>query len=102
MLCRYDGTRKHIFLNKKFAVHAPAGVPAATLLIIGQEDRAIVGKGLVKDKRKLELHGQCPATGKKTAKAIPNATLVELHGVGYIPQIAATKHIYEALLSFLR
>ncbi|MFD3001574.1 alpha/beta fold hydrolase [Pontibacter toksunensis] len=73
-----------------------------TLLVIGQEDRTIVGKGFIKDKQKLQTHGQYPQLGKKTAQSIPNAKLVELQGVGHIPHIAATSRFHEALLTFLK
>lgn len=75
-------------------------VPA--LLVMGQEDRTIVGKGFIKDKQKLQEHGQYPQLGKKTAQAIPNAKLIELQGVGHIPHIAATKRFHEVLLAFLK
>lgn len=77
-------------------------VQVPTLLIIGQEDRTIVGKGYIKDKQKLQEHGQYPALGRKTAQAIPNAKLVELENVGHIPHIAAIPRFQEALLSFLK
>ncbi|WP_246000827.1 alpha/beta fold hydrolase [Pontibacter diazotrophicus] len=73
-----------------------------TLLVIGQEDRTIVGKGYIKDKQKLQEHGQYPELGKRTAQAIPKAKLVALQGVGHIPHIAATQRFHEALLSFLK
>lgn len=73
-----------------------------TLLIIGQEDRTIVGKGYIKDKQKLQEHGQYPQLGQQTAKTIPNAKLVELQGVGHIPHLEATQKFEEALLNFLK
>lgn len=77
-------------------------VKVPTLLIIGQEDRTIVGKGYIKDKEKLQQYGQYPALGKSTAQAIPNAKLIELQGVGHIPHLEATARFHEALLNFLR
>ncbi|MCC9135020.1 alpha/beta fold hydrolase [Pontibacter silvestris] len=75
-------------------------VPA--LLIIGQADRTIVGKGYIKDKQKLEQHGQYPLLGQQTAGAIPNAKLVELKNVGHIPHLEATDKFHQALLKFLK
>lgn len=72
------------------------------LLVIGQADRTIVGKGYIKDKQKLQEHGQYPALGKKTAAAIPNAKLVELENVGHIPHLEATQQFHQALLDFIR
>lgn len=77
-------------------------VKAPTLVVIGQEDRTIVGKGYIKDKQKLQEHGQYPALGQKTAKAIPNATLVELQQVGHIPHLEATQRFHQELLAFLK
>lgn len=77
-------------------------VEAPTLVVIGQEDRTIVGKGFIEDKQKLQEHGQYPQLGKQTAKAIPGAKLVELQGVGHIPHLEATQRFHEELLRFLR
>lgn len=73
-----------------------------TLLIIGQEDRTVVGKALVKDPQKLAQMGQYPQLGKKTAQAIQNASLVELAGVGHIPHLQTPEKFHEALLKFLK
>ncbi|MCX2741130.1 alpha/beta fold hydrolase [Pontibacter anaerobius] len=72
------------------------------LVVIGQEDRTIVGKGFIDDKQKLEEHGQYPQLGKQTAKAIPDAKLVELEKVGHIPHLEATQRFHVALLQFLK
>lgn len=77
-------------------------VRAPTLLIIGQADRTVVGKGLVKDAKVLATLGQYPALGQRTAKAIKGSKLVELPGVGHIPHLQEPKHFYETLLAFLR
>ncbi|MDX5480686.1 MAG: alpha/beta hydrolase [Hymenobacteraceae bacterium] len=73
-----------------------------TLLIIGQEDRTIVGKGYIQDRQKLQEHGQYPQLGKQIAQAIPNARLVELPQVGHIPHLEATERFHQALLNFLK
>jgi pimeloyl-ACP methyl ester carboxylesterase len=73
---------------------------ARTLLIIGQADRTVVGKARVK-KELLPAVGQYPALGKKTAKLIPKATLVELPNVGHIPHFEATERFHKELLAFL-
>jgi pimeloyl-ACP methyl ester carboxylesterase len=77
-------------------------VKAPTLVLIGQEDRTIVGKGFIADKQKLKEHGQYPQLGKQTAKAIPGAKLVELEKVGHIPHLEATERFHRELLQFLR
>jgi pimeloyl-ACP methyl ester carboxylesterase len=73
-----------------------------TLLIIGQDDRTVVGKGLIKDPKTLAQLGQYPALGRRTAAQIKGAKLVELAGVGHIPHLEAPAQLYKALLGFLR
>lgn len=77
-------------------------VRAPTLLIIGQADRTVVGKGLVKDAKVLATLGQYPALGQRTAKAIKGSKLVELPGVGHIPHLQEPQKFYAALLAFLK
>jgi pimeloyl-ACP methyl ester carboxylesterase len=77
-------------------------VLAPTLLIIGQQDRTVVGKGLIKDAKVLEKMGNYPALGQRTAKAIKDCKLVELPGVGHIPHLQEPQKFYAALLAFLK
>ena len=76
-------------------------IQVPTLLIIGQEDRTIVGKGLIKDKKVLSEMGQYPKLGRKAAKAIPKSKLEELKGIGHIPHLQAPEKFHELLLKFL-
>lgn len=71
-----------------------------TLLIIGQEDRTIVGKGRV-PKEIVNRYGQYPQLGKSIKSRIPNARLVELEGVGHIPHIQSLEQFATSLLDFL-
>ncbi|MFC7668656.1 alpha/beta fold hydrolase [Hymenobacter humi] len=73
-----------------------------TLLIIGQEDRTVVGKGLTKDPKVLAQMGQYPALGRRTAAQIKGAKLVELNKVGHIPHLEAPAQFHKALLAFLK
>ncbi|MGY2133955.1 alpha/beta fold hydrolase [Hymenobacter sp. HD11105] len=77
-------------------------VVVPTLLIIGQQDRTIVGKGLIKDPKVLATMGQYPALGKRTAEQIRGAKLVALEKVGHIPHLEAPKDFQAALLAFLK
>jgi pimeloyl-ACP methyl ester carboxylesterase len=76
-------------------------VKAKTLLIIGQGDRTVVGKARV-PKELLAKVGQYPELGKKTAKAIPGAKLVEIPHAGHLPQFEAPEKFQQALLGFLQ
>lgn len=77
-------------------------ITAPTLLIIGQADRTVVGKGLIKDPKVLATMGQYPELGRRTAAQIKGAKLVPIEKVGHIPHLEAPTQFYEALLSFLR
>jgi pimeloyl-ACP methyl ester carboxylesterase len=70
------------------------------LLIIGQRDRAAVGKDAVPPEIGDKL-GDFPALGKKAAHAIPGAKLVEIAGAGHLPQVDSFPSYEKALLDFL-
>lgn len=77
-------------------------VQVPTLLIIGQDDRTVVGKGLIKDPAVAARMGQYPALGRRTAAQIKGAKLVPLPGVGHIPHLEATSQFLAALLEFVK
>jgi pimeloyl-ACP methyl ester carboxylesterase len=72
-----------------------------TLLVIGQSDRTTLGRASL-PKEVLETLGRYPELGKRAAKAIPGAKLVEIDGVGHIPHLEAPDRFHAALLDFLR
>jgi len=71
-----------------------------TLIIIGQEDRTVVGKNLL-SKDVAAQHGRYPQLGKWLQQQIKNAKLVELPGVGHIPHIQSLASFKNAVLSYL-
>ena len=71
-----------------------------TLLIIGQRDLTAIGKDAVPETIAYTL-GRYPQLGRKAAKAIPGAELVELQDVGHVPQYEAFEAYRDALLGFL-
>jgi pimeloyl-ACP methyl ester carboxylesterase len=75
------------------------GVP--TLLIIGQRDRTAIGSTWAPKDVAAKL-GDYPTLGRKAAAAIPGAKLVELEGVGHLPQVEAFDRYRSALLDFIR
>lgn len=75
-------------------------IKAPTLLIIGQEDRTVVGKNLLNEQQKKQ-YGNYPALGRSTKAKIKNAKLVELPGVGHIPHIQVLPLYIKHLLTFL-
>lgn len=71
-----------------------------TLLIIGQDDRTIVGKNWVPEDR-LYRHGQYPQLGQWARSQIVGSRLVELDGVGHIPHVQDMERFKKALEEFL-
>lgn len=76
-------------------------VSLPTLIIIGQEDRTVVGKNLI-SKEAAARHGLYPQLGKWLQQQIKGSRLVELKGVGHIPHIEALPQFQQAVLSFLK
>lgn len=72
-----------------------------TLLVIGQEDRTTMGRGLV-SAEVLATLGQYPELGRAAARDIPGSRLAELPGVGHIPHLEAPHRFHDLLLEFLR
>lgn len=72
-----------------------------TLIIMGQEDRTVVGKNLL-PKNLAGRYGNYPQLGKWLQNQIPKSRLVELDGVGHIPHIQVPETFHQQLLSFLK
>lgn len=71
------------------------------LLIIGQEDRTVVGKNKVA-KEIVGNYGQYPQLGRQTKGKIKNSRLVELVGVGHIPHVQTPERFEKAISDFLQ
>ena len=92
-------------------------IAAPTLIVIGQADRTVVGRayaekgdegaraksaaGVTPRQLRYLTAGNYPELGKRAAKAIPNARLVELANIGHIPHLEAPQQFHAALLKFL-
>ncbi len=76
-------------------------INAPTLLVIGTEDRTVVGKALLSDEDK-NKYGQYPALAKQTKEQLPNALLMEMPGIGHIPHIQDPGQYKQILLSFFK
>ncbi len=76
-------------------------IKVPTLLIIGQDDRTIVGKAKV-PKEIISEHGQYPELGRNTKQKIKNARLVELEAVGHIPHGQTPEKFEQAMIDFLQ
>jgi len=72
-----------------------------TLLIIGQEDRTVVGKNRL-SKELQNKYGQYPELGKQINREISGSKLIELSGVGHIPHVQTLDKFIDAMLEFLK
>lgn len=72
-----------------------------TLLIIGQEDRTVVGKNRL-PKELQDKYGQYPELGKQINREISDSKLVELTGVGHIPHVQTLDKFIDAILEFIK
>lgn len=75
-------------------------IQTPTLLLIGGKDRTAPGANRAPEEVAKTL-GDYPQLGRQTAKAIPNATLVEFPELGHSPQVEAPERFHEALLKEL-
>ena len=70
------------------------------LLIMGQRDRTALGKNMVPAEVAATM-GRYDELDERTRDAIPNAELVELEGIGHIPQFESFDAYIAALTDFL-
>jgi len=71
------------------------------LLLIGTKDTTAIGKDAAPDAVRPTL-GNYAQLGKRAAKAIPRATLVEFDDLGHAPQMQDPQRFHDALLKELR
>ncbi len=71
-----------------------------TLLIIGQRDRTVFGRRFAPPEAVKSL-GNFPELGRKTAKIIPNATLVPIENVGHAPHVEVPDFYVKTVVDFL-
>jgi len=71
-----------------------------TLLLIGQKDTTAIGKDAAPPAVAAKL-GHYPELGRRAARSIPKATLVEFPGLGHAPQFQDPEAFHRALLNGL-
>ena len=81
-------------------VHEFDRLAVPTLLIIGTRDRTALGRNRAPQALQGAL-GQYGELGDQAAQQIPDATLVELEGIGHVPQFEAFEDYIKALSRFL-
>ena len=72
-----------------------------TLLIIGTRDKTAIGRNRA-PKAIQETIGRYDQLGKSTAARIPGAKLVELEGIGHVPQLEAFDRYMASFSEFLQ
>jgi pimeloyl-ACP methyl ester carboxylesterase len=82
-------------------VYELENIAVPTLLIIGQDDRTIVGKNRL-PKDVVERYGNYPMLGKIALDRIEGSKLMELEGVGHMPHVQVTERFNTAVIDFLR
>jgi pimeloyl-ACP methyl ester carboxylesterase len=81
-------------------VHDLPHLRVPTRLVIGTRDRTAIGRPLAAPEVQQAM-GDYTQLGKKAQALIPGAQLVELDGVGHVPQVEAFRAFEKALLDFL-
>lgn len=76
-------------------------IKTPTLLIIGTRDKTAIGRDRVSEAIQKKL-GNYEVLGEKAVRAIPGAKLVEIKGVGHMPQIEAFERYFRELEGFIR
>ncbi len=75
-------------------------IKTPTLLIVGEKDRAAIGRNRVAPEVRATL-GLYPELAKKAAQAMPDCKLVLLPDVGHVPHLEAPERFHDELLRFL-
>ena len=81
-------------------VYEVGEISRPTLLIIGQDDRTVVGKNRLPPSLQ-SVAGQYPELGRKTQAAIKGSVLVEVPDCGHIPHIQKPDRFRNAVITFL-
>jgi pimeloyl-ACP methyl ester carboxylesterase len=81
-------------------VYEMGQISRPTLLIIGQDDRTVVGKNRL-PLSLITVAGQYPDLGRKTHAAIKGSTLIEVPDCGHIPHIQKPEEFRNAVMTFL-
>lgn len=72
-----------------------------TLLLIGTRDRTALGRGWADPAIKDEL-GRYDRLGKSVIKDIPQGTLLELPGIGHMPQVESYDSYWKGIQEFIQ
>jgi pimeloyl-ACP methyl ester carboxylesterase len=97
----WDSALTYDMILTQPVVHDLHRVRPPTLLIIGTRDRTALGRPLATPDVQKTM-GNYTILGKRAQHQIPHSQLVEIPGVGHVPQVEAFPAFEKALLGFLR
>ena len=97
----WDSALTYDMIVSQPVVHDLARIRVPTRLIIGTRDRTALGRNLAPPDVQKSM-GDYTVLGKRARREIPGAQLVEIPGVGHVPQVEAFPAFERALLEFLR
>lgn len=97
----WDGALTYDMIFTQPLVPVLPRIRVPTLLVIGTRDRTALGRPFAPPEVQRTM-GDYEKLGKLTRDRIPGAKLVELPGIGHVPQVEAFPAFEEALLGFLR
>jgi pimeloyl-ACP methyl ester carboxylesterase len=97
----WDSALTYDMIFTQPVVHDLPRLRVPTRLVIGTRDHSAVGRPLAPPEVQRTM-GDYAALGKRTRDRIPGAELVELAGVGHVPQVEAFPAFEKALLDFVR
>ncbi|MEJ7861566.1 MAG: alpha/beta hydrolase [Pyrinomonadaceae bacterium] len=95
------GALTSLMIYEQPVIYEFKNLKVPTLLIIGQEDRTVVGKNRL-SKELQNKHGQYPELGKQINREISGSKLIELSGVGHIPHVQTLDKFIDAMLEFIK
>ena len=99
-LAAWSAALTYEMIYEQPVVYELSEISRPTLLIIGQDDRTVVGKSHLPTNLQ-PVAGQYPELGRKAQAAISGSTLVEIPGCGHIPHIQKPDEFRKAVIAFL-
>jgi pimeloyl-ACP methyl ester carboxylesterase len=97
----WDSALTYDMIVTQPVVHDLPRLQVPTALIIGTRDRTAVGRALAAPEVQRTM-GDFATLGERARQRIPGARLVELPGLGHVPQVEAFPAFEKALLDVLR
>jgi pimeloyl-ACP methyl ester carboxylesterase len=81
-------------------IYELARLTASTLIVVGDKDRAAIGRNLVSPEVR-ETLGRLPELARQACGVIPECTVATLNDVGHVPHLEVPEQFHLVLISFL-